>query len=98
MPRWIAFKAGEPEGFNAFVERGREACGGLFERPFVSWRDDVALLSRAKGARVGTPAPLLGIGTLSLTAGSRKQGQRPTRRWSQLWSSGPNAKRSKRTG
>ncbi len=33
MPRWIAFKAGEPEGFNAFMERGREACGGLFERP-----------------------------------------------------------------
>jgi hypothetical protein len=25
------------------MERGRAACGGLFERPFVSWRDDVAL-------------------------------------------------------
>jgi hypothetical protein len=23
--------------------RGRGSCGGLFERPFVSWRDDVAL-------------------------------------------------------
>jgi hypothetical protein len=43
MPRWIAFKTGDPEGFKAFMERGRRACGGLFERPFVSWRDDVAL-------------------------------------------------------
>jgi hypothetical protein len=25
------------------MERGRAACGGLFERPFVSWRDDVGL-------------------------------------------------------
>jgi len=25
------------------MERGRTACGGLFERPFVSWRNDVAL-------------------------------------------------------
>jgi hypothetical protein len=79
MPRWIAFKAGEPEGFNAFVERGREACGGLFERPFVSWRDDVALLSRAKGARVGTPAPLLGIGTLSRPTDPRKQARAHSR-------------------
>jgi 2-polyprenyl-6-methoxyphenol hydroxylase-like FAD-dependent oxidoreductase len=43
MPRWIGFKTGNPEGFAAFMARGREACGGLFERPFVSWRDDVAL-------------------------------------------------------
>ena len=43
MPRWIAFKTGYPEGFKAFMERGRGACGGLFERPFVSWRNDVAL-------------------------------------------------------
>jgi len=43
MPRWIAFKTGDPEGFKAFMERGRRACGGLLERPFVSWRDDVAL-------------------------------------------------------
>ena len=43
MPRWIAFKTGDPDGFKAFMERGRAACGGLFERPFVSWRDDVAL-------------------------------------------------------
>jgi hypothetical protein len=43
MPRWIAFKTGDHKGFAAFMERGRAACGGLFERPFVSWRDDVAL-------------------------------------------------------
>jgi hypothetical protein len=43
MARWIAFKTGDPDGFRAFMERGRAACGGLFERPFVSWRNDVAL-------------------------------------------------------
>ena len=43
MARWIAFKTGDPKGFAAFMERGRGACGGLFERPFVSWRDDIAL-------------------------------------------------------
>lgn len=42
MKRWIAFKAGQPEAFSAFMARGRETCG-LFERPFVSWRNDVAL-------------------------------------------------------
>ena len=42
MERWIAFKAGQPEQFAAFMQRGRERCG-LFERPFVSWRNDIAL-------------------------------------------------------
>lgn len=42
MQRWIAFKAGQPEAFAAFMASGREACG-LFDRPFVSWRDDIAL-------------------------------------------------------
>jgi 2-polyprenyl-6-methoxyphenol hydroxylase-like FAD-dependent oxidoreductase len=42
MQRWIAFKAGQPEAFAAFMAGGREACG-LFDRPFVSWRDDIAL-------------------------------------------------------
>jgi hypothetical protein len=42
MGRWIAFRSGDPEGYNAFMAGGREACG-LFERPFVSWRDDIAL-------------------------------------------------------
>lgn len=42
MNRWIEFKAGQPEAFSAFMAGGREQCG-LFERPFVSWRNDVAL-------------------------------------------------------
>lgn len=42
MERWIAFRAGQPEAFKGFMDRGRAACG-LFERPFVSWRNDVAL-------------------------------------------------------
>jgi 2-polyprenyl-6-methoxyphenol hydroxylase-like FAD-dependent oxidoreductase len=42
MNRWIAFRAGQPEQCAAFMVRGREECG-LFERPFVSWRNDIAL-------------------------------------------------------
>ena len=42
MDRWIAFRSGEPERFTAFMEQGRKTCG-LFDRPFVSWRNDVAL-------------------------------------------------------
>ena len=42
MNRWIEFKAGQPEAFAAFMAQGRATCG-LFERPFVSWRNDVAL-------------------------------------------------------
>jgi hypothetical protein len=42
MKKWTAFRSGEPEAFQAFMARGREQCG-LFERPFVSWRDDIAL-------------------------------------------------------
>lgn len=42
MPRWLAFRGGDAEGYSAFMAKGREACG-LFDRPFVSWRDDVAL-------------------------------------------------------
>jgi len=42
MDRWIAFRSGEPERFTAFMEQGRQTCG-LFDRPFVSWRNDVAL-------------------------------------------------------
>jgi len=42
MKRWIAFRSGPPEAYAAFMDAGREACG-LFERPFVSWRDDIAL-------------------------------------------------------
>jgi hypothetical protein len=42
MNKWIAFKAGQPDKFTEFMAKGREECG-LFERPFVSWRNDVAL-------------------------------------------------------
>jgi hypothetical protein len=43
MNRWITFKTSDAAGFSAFMDRGRAQCGGLFERPFVSWRNDVAL-------------------------------------------------------
>jgi hypothetical protein len=42
MDKWIDFRAGQPEAYTAFMQRGREQCG-LFERPFVSWRNDIAL-------------------------------------------------------
>lgn len=42
MNRWIALRAGEPQRYAEFMERGRRQIG-LFERPFVSWRDDIAL-------------------------------------------------------
>jgi len=42
MQRWLDFRGTNPDGFNAFMAGGREACG-LFERAFVSWRNDIAL-------------------------------------------------------
>ncbi len=42
MNRWIEFKVSQPEQHSAFLARGREELG-LFERPFVSWRNDIAL-------------------------------------------------------
>ena len=42
MTRFLEFRAGRPEQFSDFMKRGRESCG-LFERAFVSWRNDVAL-------------------------------------------------------
>jgi 2-polyprenyl-6-methoxyphenol hydroxylase-like FAD-dependent oxidoreductase len=42
MERWIEFKAGRAEEFSAFMARGREQLR-YFERPFVSWRNDIAL-------------------------------------------------------
>ncbi len=42
MKRWIDFRSGQPDAYTAFMAGGRETCG-LFERPFVSWRDDIAL-------------------------------------------------------
>jgi hypothetical protein len=40
MPAWLAFRA--TPAYNDFMARGRAAIGP-FEKPFVSWRDDVAL-------------------------------------------------------
>ena len=42
MNRWIEWRTGSPEQFAQFMTRGREAMRA-FERPFVSWRDDIAL-------------------------------------------------------
>ncbi len=42
MERWIAFRTRDPQGFADFMARGRETLG-FFEKPFVSWRNDVAL-------------------------------------------------------
>jgi hypothetical protein len=42
MRAWLAFRATRPADFAAFMARGRAELG-LFEKPFVSWRDDVAL-------------------------------------------------------
>jgi FAD-dependent oxidoreductase family protein len=42
MPAFLAWRAERPAEFAEFLRRGKEAHG-LFEKPFVSWRDDVAL-------------------------------------------------------
>ena len=42
MDRWIAFRRGQPEACTAFMQGGRDRMR-LFERPFVSWRNDIAL-------------------------------------------------------
>ena len=42
MERWLAFRSGDKDGFKDFMERGRERLK-FFEKPFVSWRNDVAL-------------------------------------------------------
>ncbi|MGH1358144.1 MAG: FAD-dependent oxidoreductase [Burkholderiaceae bacterium] len=42
MDRFISFRSGQPEAFSQFMRGGRESCG-LFERAFVSWRNDIAL-------------------------------------------------------
>ena len=42
MERFLEFRARHPEQFSEFMRLGRERCG-LFERAFVSWRNDVAL-------------------------------------------------------
>ena len=42
MARWLAFRHDDRQGFAALMARGREALG-FFEKPFVAWRNDVAL-------------------------------------------------------
>lgn len=42
MQQWIAFRQQQPQAFAAFMQSGRDRCT-LFERPFVSWRNDIAL-------------------------------------------------------
>ncbi len=42
MERWLAFRRDDPHGFAAFMTRGRERLK-FFEKPFVSWRNDVAV-------------------------------------------------------
>jgi 2-polyprenyl-6-methoxyphenol hydroxylase-like FAD-dependent oxidoreductase len=42
MERWIAFRTESPTQYSQFMQLGRERLR-LFERPFVSWRNDIAL-------------------------------------------------------
>jgi hypothetical protein len=42
MERWIEFKTRRPREHAEFMARGREKLGAC-ERPFVSWRNDIAL-------------------------------------------------------
>ncbi len=42
IERWLAFRADDPDGFKAFMARGRDTVGS-FEKPFPGWRNDVAL-------------------------------------------------------
>jgi hypothetical protein len=42
MERWLTFRAADPGGFSEFMAQGRKDLG-LFEKPFASWRNDVAL-------------------------------------------------------
>jgi hypothetical protein len=42
MERWLAFRKSEPEAFSQFMAHGRAKLK-FFEKPFVSWRNDIAL-------------------------------------------------------
>src|SRR5215813_7028423 len=42
MERWLAFRKQDPDGFASFMTLGRAKLK-FFEKPFVSWRNDVAL-------------------------------------------------------
>ena len=54
MERWYAFKQQEPQAHAEFVRRGRELLGFL-DRPYASWRSDVALWM---GPRMSGYSPL----------------------------------------
>jgi hypothetical protein len=42
MPAFLRFRAEDPTSFSNFMAKGREIVR-FFEKPFVSWRDDVAV-------------------------------------------------------
>jgi FAD dependent oxidoreductase len=42
MPRYLAFRSGDAARYSEIADLGRRTLGEL-ERPYVSWRDDVAL-------------------------------------------------------
>jgi FAD dependent oxidoreductase len=42
MQRWLEWRAANAEQFRQFMQRGRERLRA-FEKPFVSWRNDIAL-------------------------------------------------------
>ncbi|MBT6136476.1 MAG: FAD-dependent oxidoreductase [Rhodospirillaceae bacterium] len=42
LERWLAFRYSDPKGFSDFMARGRDSLK-YFEKPFVSWRNDIAL-------------------------------------------------------
>lgn len=42
IERWLAFRRDDSDGFAAFMNGGRAALGS-FEKPFCSWRSDIAL-------------------------------------------------------
>jgi hypothetical protein len=42
MQRWLEFRGDDSDGFSAFMQEGRAALHS-FEKPFCSWRNDVAL-------------------------------------------------------
>ncbi len=42
MKRWLAFRSGRPDEHSAFLAQGRSQLK-FFEKPMVSWRDDIAL-------------------------------------------------------
>ena len=42
MEKWIAFRTGDKKGYSDFMASGRAAVKS-FEKPWVSWRNDVAL-------------------------------------------------------